>query len=610
MKKILKFGVYIIITCITCFVLLLIYAILTPIPLTNEQIIIYDKDNEVIYQSKQSLIVNIEEVDPFIIDSLIQVEDKNFNRHLGFDPLRIGKALLVNLTQSDIIQGGSTITQQYAKNIFLTNEQTITRKVKEFIYSIQLEMHYTKDEILEGYLNSMYYGHGIYGFSNASLFYFDTPINDLSVDQIALLIGIPNGPSIYSPYIDIDNAYAKRNQILSIMYASNLINEVEYDEAINKEIVVNSEQYDEHANTNYYIDAVLAQAKSMNYSGEVLKIHTYFDSFAQDSLNDAIYEQNTDELLQSSGVIMTPYTGDIVALQGGNDYTLSPYNRAIFSERQIASTIKPLIYYLALVEGFTPSTTFKSSDTTFTLDNNTTYHPENFNKVYPNKQISMIQAIAASDNIYAVKSLLYLGVESLNNALLDFGIDSENNPSLALGCVNTNIVKLAEIYNTFAGEGIHNEPSFISKIENEEDILYERELNNTQLLNRDETLIINQLLTAPFDNNCNDTSFITMYANIPEFKVGAKSGTSDWDTWCVGFNPNYTIGIWNGYDDNTAMDPDNFEVSKAIWKMTFESLMEGKEEVWYTPSNQIKEQMVDPITGEPANSGSTYWYLK
>ncbi len=610
MQKIIKFIVCICILCFSLFVFLLLYAIANPIDLLNKQIIIYDVNNEIIYQSKQSLIVDIEDVDPFIIESLLAVEDQNFYTHLGFDPLRITKALYINITNTDIVQGASTITQQYAKNMYLSNEQTITRKLYEIVYSLQLEMHYSKDEILEGYLNSLYYGHNIYGFSNAALYYFNTNMNELSIDQIALLLGIPNGPSIYSPYINIENAYEKRNQILYIMLMNQLISDEEYQSAIQSEIVVDTNDYESSANTNYYIDAVLAELSEFYYSDDILKVYTYFDKSAQESLSNAISQQNTSDTLQTSGIIITPYTSNIIALQGGNDYTLSTYNRAIYSQRQIASTIKPLIYYLALCEGFTPSTTFTSADTIFTLDDNTTYHPENYNSVYPNKEISMIQAVATSDNIYAVKTLLYIGIDSLVDALSEFNITSESNPSLALGCVNTNILKLSEIYNTFASEGIYNEPSFISKIENEEKILYERELENIQLLDHDITLVLNQLLTAPFDNNANDTSFITMYANIPSFIAGAKSGTSNWDTWCVGFNPYYTIGIWNGYDDSQTIEEEFFETSKQIWKATFEDLMINKEQVWYSYTNNIEALKVNPTTGEFDNNGSVYWFLK
>lgn len=610
MKNLFKFIFYSLLLCMSMFVFLLIYAILTPIKVNNEQIIIYDANNEIIYQSTQSIIMDIEDIDPFIIESLLVVEDQYYYEHLGFDPLRIAKAFYVNLSSVDIVQGASTITQQYAKNMFLSNEQTIIRKVKEIVYALQLEMHYSKDEILEGYLNTLYYGHGIYGFSNAAMFYFNCGLNELSIEEIALLIGIPNGPSIYSPYIDIENAYNKRNQILYTMYTSNLISKEEYEIASSSTIDLDSSTYESTTNTNYYVDAVLAQISEEQYTGDILHVYTYYDAYAQSCLSNAISKNINDSNLQSSGIVISPYTSNIIALQGGNDYTLSSYNRAIYSQRQIASTIKPLIYYLALCSGFTPSTTFTSTNTTFTLEDGSTYHPENYNEVYPNKEISMIQAIATSDNIYAVKSLLYIGIDSLVDALQVFNIDSESNLSIALGCVNTNILKLSEIYNTFASEGIYNAPSFISKVENESSILYERELENTQLLQHDETLIINQLLTSPFDNNANDTSLITMYAHIPEFSVAAKSGTSNWDTWCVGFNPYYTVGIWNGYDDSQAIDSDYFEMSKSIWKETFDALMIDKEDVWYYPSSNIEELQVDPTTGTFNNSSSVYWYLK
>lgn len=594
----------------TLFIFFLIYAIFTPIPLKDKQIIIYDKNDAIIYQNDQSNILDIDDVDKFILDAIVAVEDKRFYSHIGFDVIRTGKALLTNIANKDILEGGSTITQQYAKNIYLTNQQTIQRKVAEFFYALRLEMHYSKKDILEGYINSIYYGHGVYGLQNAANFYFGKSVNDLSLAEVALLIGIPNGPSYYSPYESMDNAIKKRNQILAMLKADNIINEKEYTKAIKEDIVLYEQDYQKTTRKNYYIDAVLQSVDAMKLKEDTLYIHTYYDEEAQNALTSAIDEAMSDKSMQSSGIIIEPYTFNILAIQGGNNFNASNYNRALYAKRQIASTIKPLIYYLALDQGFTPSSTFSSEPTTFTLEDGSTYAPENYNKSYPYRDISMLHAISTSDNIYAVKTHMFLGMDSLTSALKQFHIDAQSNPSLALGCVNLSVYDITKIYTTYASEGLYKEPSFIAQINNDEEILYTRDTTSKQLLDRDITLILNQALTSTYDSKNNLNSYPTMLGKQADVITGVKSGTSDWDTWVIGFNPYYSVGIWNGYDDNREIEKKEFETSKGIWQSTFNSLMQDKEEVWYEMSDQITTRKVDPISGEEDSNGSIYWYLK
>lgn len=193
----------------TFFVCCLLYAIFIPIHIDEKTIIIYDNKNQILYQSDKSKTLDIDELDPFIKNAVINIEDNRFYSHIGFDIFRMGKAIYTNTKTNSIVEGGSTITQQYAKNMFLDNTQTFNRKIKEFFYALQLEMQYSKKDILEGYLNTIYYGHGIYGFKNAASFYFNKEIRSLTKAEIALLIGIPNGPSYYSPFLSYENALKK-----------------------------------------------------------------------------------------------------------------------------------------------------------------------------------------------------------------------------------------------------------------------------------------------------------------------------------------------------------------------------------------------------------------
>lgn len=609
MKTLRSFFLGVCFILCTLFVGLLLYTCIVPIDINTSHITIYDTHHQILYKSASTSDLALKDCPAFIQDAIVCVEDKRFFTHIGFDPLRILKSLYTNIMNASIVEGGSTITQQYAKNIFLNNKQTLTRKLKEIVLALQMEMQYSKDEILEGYMNSIYYGHGIYGFKNAASFYFNKEVDTLNLSEIALLIAIPNGPSYYSPLINIENAKGKRNQILYTLYKNKLISKDEYEQAIHSLIVLDNKEYTIENEKNYYIDVVLEQLDSMSYSGD-LHVYTYYDPQVQTALSNAIKNNNPSETFQTSGIVVEPYSGNVVALQGGNNYTLSSYNRALYAKRQIASTIKPLLYYCALTQGFTPSTLFSSEETMFTLEDGSTYSPKNYNNIYPNKDISMIHALRTSDNIYAVKTHLFLGMDTLQNALEAFSFKSEANASLALGTIHLSIFDLSTIYNTFASEGYYIQPAFIDTIYDSNKVLYQRDTNLKQMLDRDTTLILNQLLTCTYDNNYIEDVYPTLYGKKPDVIAAVKSGTSNWDTWAIGYNPYYCVGIWNGYDNNQEIQKQEYEISKAIWQECFNTLMQDKSEIWYEPTNNIEIKKVHPISGKVLKDGSVYWYLR
>lgn len=610
---------YLTLAFLSVVILFYTYAFLDRLELDEQRsnITIYDVNGDVMYESnfmKNMSWTHVSQIPQIIKDSFVGVEDKRFYNHLGIDPIRMGKALLTNMKAQDIVEGGSTITQQYAKNLFLTNEQTVSRKIQEFFYAARLEMQYGKDEILEGYLNTIYFGHGIYGIKSASAYFFDKEMEELSIAQIAMLIGIPNGPSIYSPYISMENATNRQHLILDVLHNGKIISEDEYNTALQEKIILSNHENDMQGNDQYYINSVLDDLKQrtdIDMSKEV-HVYTYYDPNIQDSLQKAISSSTPlNSELETAGIVLQPFSGNVLAIAGGKDYTISQFNRALYSQRQVASTIKPLLYYTALLQGFTPSSTFISQPTTFPLDDRTDYSPENYNSKYPNREISMINAIAMSDNIFAVKTHLFLGINTLHQALLDFGItQSQPNPSEALGTVNMSILELSKIYNTFASEGLYIEPGFVSKITSGDDVEYERKIEPKRLLERDETLVLNQMLTSTYDSKNMTYSYPTMAGYSPNVKVATKSGTSDWDALVVGFNPEYTVGIWNGFDDNRDIGKENFDIGKAIFQKTINSLYQSKSGPWYSPSDAITSKFVDPISGIESATGSEYWYLK
>lgn len=620
--RVIKRIVFILVLCgLTALLALYTYSYFDTLSLHDqrESITIYDTNGNVIYETnfkKNMEWTSIDEIPTFIQDAFVSVEDKRFYHHAGFDPIRIVKALGSNLMHGGIVEGGSTITQQYAKNLFLTNEQTIGRKVQEFFYATRLEMQYSKEEILEGYLNTVYYGHGIYGVHAAAQYFFDKELADLNTAEVAMLIGIPNGPAIFSPFINYENAKHRQELILQIMLNNDVIDEAQYTTAVNEtlQLAKNDEKKQEYGNDEFFIDSVISELqekKSINQEQE-LHVYTSYDPQVQNALQNAIAtDMSLQDELECSAIIVQPFTSHVLAVAGGKDYTSSQYNRAIHSQRQIASTIKPLLYYTALSSGFTPSSTFISQPTTFQVGNEE-YAPSNYNNKYPYRKISMINAIAMSDNMYAVKMHLFLGTATLHNALLDFDIkQSQENASEALGTVNMSILELSRIYNTFASEGLYKKPTFIQKItDGSQNVLYEETTQAKRLLDRDTTLVLNQMLTATYDLSNKTTTYPTMAGYAPNTTVGVKSGTSDWDSWVVGFNPQYTVAFWTGFDDNRLLTKDYYEVAKSMFKETFNALYPDEQGPWYQPSDNIDIRYVEPISGDLSSSGSPYWYLK
>lgn len=606
--------------------LLYLVAYLQPIPMLgqSERLQILDIEQSVYYETnfeKKSNWIDYEEIPGIIKSAFVAVEDKRFYLHYGLDPIRIAKSILVNIQNPDSVpQGGSTITQQYSRNLFLNQELTLKRKLVEAYYAIQIEMHYSKEQILEGYLNTLYFGHGVYGIRNAASFFYAKEVGELSIAEVATLVGICNAPSYYSPYINLESSTKRRAVVLYAMVQNKVITEKDYEEARNTPIAVvpYTEKSEDQSLSSYYRDGVIAQLKTLGLLSDAalakgLVVETYYDPYIQRKLTSSIRKSGSDvPEMEVSGVVVEPFTGKVLALSGGKDYTVSQFNRALYSQRQIASTVKPLLYYLAIDQGFTPSSRFLSQPTTFQLSEMESYAPTNFNDAYPYKEISMIQALGVSDNIYAVKTHMFLGTSSLYHALLNFGMkQTKDIAALALGSVNLSALELASIYNTFASEGLYVRPQMIHRVTDlSGNLIYERTDVPRRLLDRNQTLIVNQLLRSPFDIKNQGYTVPSLLGYEPRVITGAKSGTSNWDSWIAGFNPDYTVVIWNGYDESKEMKTlKERRISRLIYRDLFNSLYKDESEgPWYTISDELVSLKVNPLTGFLDNHGSYYWY--
>lgn len=582
-------------------------------------LVLYDSEENVFFQGNESKEwISLDEISDYLIKATIYTEDKNFYKHFGFDFFRILKASYINITSGKTMQGASTITQQYAKNLFLDFDKTWKRKWDEMWYTMKIEANYSKDEILEGYLNTINYGHGMYGIENASKFYFNKSAKDLDLAEASILTGIPKSPANYSPIVNFDLAKKRQLTILELMAKNKVITEEEKNEAYNEELVFSGVDNNEELSTiMYYQDAVLKELKDidsipLSYSdSKGLKIYTNLDIKAQQSLEKNIKETlPEDSKIETSAVMMNPNTGGIIALVGGRDYNKSSYNRAIESRRQVGSTMKPYLYYAALENGFTSSSAFTSEKTTFTFNNQDDYAPNNYNNTYGNKPISMGTAIAYSENIYAVKTHLFLGGDALINVARRVGITAklENVPSLPLGTNEISIIEMAAGYSAFANLGYKVKPHLIEKVVDAKgNVLYEADDSKELVLNSSIVFILNNLLTATYDPDYIDYNYptaITLASKLTH-KYGLKSGTTNSDNWNIGFNRDIVTAVWIGYDDNKSLSTSEYKYAQNIWFKTTEAYEAGKPEAWYEMPSNISAMFVEPISGKPVTDNST-----
>ena len=579
-------------------------------------VILYDKNNKEFFRGNGSKEwIKLKNIDKDLINATISTEDKRFYKHNGFDYIRIIKSIFVNIKSGEIEEGASTITQQYARNLYLTFDRTYKRKIKEAYLAFKMEINYSKDEILEGYLNTINYGNGVFGIENASHYYFNKSASDLTLGEASMLAGIPKYPQEYSPINNEKSAKKRQKQILINLYKNGFINKKEMNEAYNERLIYHGKKDTLNLTTlMYYKDAVMSELDDLGIipkdylKSNNIKIYTNLDLDAQEKLENAV-ENNIDKnnSIQTSGVLIENKTGRIISLIGGKDYEKSQFNRATSSKRQIGSTIKPFLYYAALENGFTPSSSFLSTDTSFNLGNDI-YKPSNYGDIYANKKIPMIIALAYSDNIYALKTNLFLGDNVLVDTLKKVGIkDVKNNVSLPLGTSEINIIDLTNGYSTLASYGNKKNAYLIRAVKDDDNrLLYEHKIKKNKILNSDYTYILSELMTNCYDSNLIDYSEPTCLSIKPKItkKYAIKTGSTNTDSLVVGYNKEYTLGIWVGYDDNKELEKKDSKIARNIWIDTIENYLRNKESSWYNKPKNINAVLVNPINGKLATNES------
>ena len=625
-KNLFKISIFLFISALVIIIGIYVYSYFMPAMSLNSanSYYLYDNKDNVVYQgSNKSAWVSLKEIDPKFLNYIISIEDQHFYHHLGFDIPRILKTLFTNIKSGKILAGASSISQQYVKNLYLTFDQTWERKIEEAFLTIKLETHYSKDEILEGYLNTIYFGEGVYGIKNAANYYFNKEPSDLTDEEAIILAGIPKSPNNYNPISNMEACMKRVNVVKSVLKENGTITDDNYNNLNFDNLNLYGKKSTNNLNTlMYYQDAVMDELSKITSIPEKLinsggiRIYTNLDLDTQKAMDEEIETKTLDDDNQVAGIVVNPRNGKVVALAGGKNYSKSQYNRVLKSKRQVGSTIKPFLYYAALNSGMTEASTFKSEKTSFVFQENKVYNPTNYGNKYANKDISMALALAYSDNIYAVKTHLFLGENTLVDTLKTCGL-KENlapNPSLALGASEINMLDYATAYTTLASNGYKRELYFINKIEDVDgNVLYIHKNKEEKVLNDDALYILNEMMRNTYNYNYvdyNSPTVIYLNGKLNQ-KYALKSGTTDNDYWISGYNNNVLSIFWAGNDQNEDTPKAYSKIIKDIWLRSVNAFTEDIiDDEWYSLPKNVIAIPVNPKSGKyDAKSKELFYFI-
>ena len=526
---------------------------------------VYDGNGEVIaeFYNEMRIPVKLEDVPSIVKKTTIAVEDRKFYSHWGINPFAIGRAFVTNILARKTVQGGSTITQQLARSMFLSLERTYIRKLKELILTISIERTYSKDEILQMYLNEIYYGNGCYGIEVASKRFFGKSIRDITLSECALLVGLPRSPFYYDPFKYPENALRRRAVVLEIIKETAIVDAIEIERLKNSPLGVGT-GYDKYSKVGpYTIEEIRKQVgekfgSDMFYYGGA-SIYTCIDKKMQEIADEVVItqikkleeiykiESDSSNPLQVALFAMDPRTGKIKAIVGGRDFRLSQFNRATQAYRQPGSAFKPFLYTAAVDKGYPP--TYKLLDQPIVIEvQDTVYSPSNYDDTFRGS-ISLRDAIAFSRNLASVRLILDISPETVVKYGRMMGIKTKLIPviSLALGSNSVTLQGMVTGYATIANGGYRVSPYLIEKIVNQQgDVLYEARPYEERVLKEETAYIMTSLLESVADYG---TGAGMRRMGFLRPAAGKTGTTNEWkDAWFIGFTPELICGVWLGYD--------------------------------------------------------------
>ena len=526
-----------------------------PNPVTT----IYSADGEVIktFTAFKFEKVSINKIPKYLKEAVIATEDKNFYHHRGFDTMGMLRSTITNIASGEVKQGGSTITQQLARILFLSNERTFDRKIKELIIAHRIEKTISKDEILEMYLNSVYLGSGVYGVSSAARTLFDKDLSQLTLAEQALIAGLPQAPSIYSPFANQKAGLKRRNQVLRRMYRNKYITQEQMLAAQKEGLhLSNKPRIYSYNKAPYYIDFVLNELKNIGFEEQEisqggLKIYTTLDYKSQNAAQNAIQNALTKAGLtkpanQIALFSFSPTTGRIYAYIGGKNYEQSQYDRVTKAIRPSGSSFKPFVYATALQQGVSVDDTIE--DTPLTIQD---WTPKNYGKKYRGK-ITIWQALAISSNVAAVRLIKKSGVDAVIQTAREMGITTPlaSDMTIALGSNGVKLYDMVVAYGAFANGGFRVRPYCVERVENSRGVtIYENSGPKiVKVINFETAAGMTYMLRKVVEVGTGKA------ANIAQNVAGKTGTTNDYrDAWFVGYTPDIVTGVWVGNDNNSKL---------------------------------------------------------
>lgn len=600
---------------------------------------IYDRNGVLlydIYTNQRRTSVKFEEIPPYLKQATIAVEDKNFYKHNGFDPTGFLRAIF-NTVVNRSLQGGSTLTQQLVKVVLLSSERTLPRKIKEFVLSIQIERKYSKDEILTMYLNDIPYGGTAVGVESASETYFGKKVQDLSLVEAAILAGLPQRPSVYSPYSSTPDAYiARTKHVLKRMREDKYITADQETDAVkelpNIKFIGRAASLKAPHFVNY-VQGILEERYGAGALQSGLKVTTTLDWGLQEKAQQIVAEEiakvESQHITNGAAVVIDPNNGQILSMVGSKDFNAADYDGQVnvaMSLRQPGSSIKPVTYLTALKKGYTASTLLMDVKTTFPGGaNQPPYEPVNYDGKYRGP-VQVRYALANSLNVPAVKMLAKVGVKDMLSTAYDMGLTSleptkENMArfglSVTLGGGEVRLLDLTGAYGAFATGGTHHEPVSILKVEDQKGKTLEeyKEEKGNRVMTEGQAFIISNILS---DNEARTAVFgPNSLLRIPGRTVAVKTGTTNdrRDNWAVGWTPEIIVGAWVGNNDNSPMKSVASGVSGAspIWNRITREVLNGKSDTPFKTPDNIVTLEVDKVSGYRAHDGfpsRTEYFIK
>ncbi|MBR8462098.1 PBP1A family penicillin-binding protein [Campylobacter sp. faydin G-105] len=523
---------------------------------------IFDRNNELIANvfDENRVYVRYDDIPARIIEALVAIEDTSYFEHGGVNFEAIMRAIIKDIKAGKLVEGASTLTQQLVKNLVLTREKKFTRKAKEFVLAMKIESELSKEQIIERYLNHVYFGHGYYGIKTAADGYFRKELKELSIKEIAILVGLPKAPSTYDPTKHLDLSLGRANRVLERMYSIGWINEDEYRKGIIEEPVV----FDDTLTKNrapYAVDEIIKQAsqKFDDIKTGGYRIQSTIDLGVQQMAREALIfgyneilkrdKKANINVLNGAIVVTQPQTGYVLALVGGVDYTKSNYNRATQSQRQSGSSFKPFIYQIALNRGYSVISEVPDIARIFDMGNGKEWAPKNYSGGFQG-YITLKSALTQSRNLATVNLLSDLGLSSVHKELVDMGFtDIPLNLSIALGSAGISPLEFSKFYSMFPNEGEIVEPTLIRYVVDKFGRSIEFESERRQVIKPEQAYLMIDLLQNVVNNGTGRN------AKISGIQIAGKTGTTNnnIDAWFCGFSPDVEAIIWYGNDDNSPM---------------------------------------------------------